>query len=224
LSSVLALSGLELLIVYAIPIAVVIATWLTASLLVFGLVRFGSASLLGADLRHRVEAKQQIRSGRNVKLSFRFVALALAGDNCVQATALHRLASNLARRRLGPFARAVHAFSKFLTNVDISPRAEIGPGLFLYHGLGTVIGKGSRVGRNVLICQNVTLGGGPTIGNDVCLWAGAKVIGRVTVGDRAEIGANGVVVANVPSDTIAVGIPATRQFPAKSSVVRRLDD
>ena len=153
----LALSGFELLVVYAIPIAAVIATWLTASLVVFGLARFRSTSLLGADLRHRVEAKQQIRSGRNVKLSFRFIALALAGDNCVQATALHRLANNLAGRRLGPVAGAVHAFSKFLTNVDISPRAEIGPGLFLYHGLGIVIGKGSRVGRDVVICQNVTL-------------------------------------------------------------------
>ena len=64
----------------------------------------------------------------------------------------------------------------------------------------------------------------PTIGNDVCLWAGAKVIGRVTVGDRAEIGANGVVVANVPSDTIAVGIPATHQFPTKPLITRGLDD
>ena len=208
----------------AIPIAAVLAAWLTASAFAFGVARFRSASLLGADLRHRVEAKQRIRSGRNVKLSFRFVALALAGDNCVQATVLHRAASTLVRRRLGSLARAVQAFSKFLTHIDISPRAEIGPGLYFYHGLGTVIGKGTRVGRNALICQNVTLGGGQTIGDDVRLWAGAKVIGRVTIGDRAEIGANGVVVAHVPPDTIAVGVPATRHLPKQSSGAPDLDD
>ena len=131
---------------------------------------------------------------------------------------------HLGSRRLGSLARAVQAFSKFLTHIDISPRAEIGPGLYFYHGLGTVIGKGTRVGRNALICQNVTLGGGQTIGDDVRLWAGAKVIGRVTIGDRAEIGANGVVVAHVPPDTIAVGVPATRHLPKQSSGAPDLDD
>ena len=79
-------------------------------------------------------------------------------------------------------ARAVHSLSRFLTHTDISPRAEIGPGLYLYHGMATVVGKGTVIGRNAVICQQVTTGGGPTIGNDVTLWAGAKVIGRVTVG------------------------------------------
>jgi serine O-acetyltransferase len=221
---VLALSARELLVVYAIPIAAVVAVWLIASASVFGLAHLQSASMLAADLRRRVEERQRTRSGRNVRLSFGYVALSLAGDNCVQATVLHRVASSLARRRLGALARAVQAFSKFLTNIDISPRAEIGPGLYLYHGLGTVIGKGSKVGSNVLICQNVTLGGGPTIGDGVRLWAGAKVVGRVTIGDRAEIGANGVVVADVPPDTIAVGVPATRHLRKRSSSLPDLDD
>ena len=220
----LALSATELLVVYASPIAAVVVDWLVASMFVFGLAHLQSASVLGADLNRRVEERQRTRSGQDVKLSFGYVALSLAGDNCVQATVLHRVASSLARRRLGSLARAVQAFSKFLTNIDISPRAEIGPGLYLYHGLGTVIGKGTKVGSNALICQNVTLGGGPTIGDGVRLWAGAKVIGRVSIGDRAEVGANGVVVADVPPDTIAVGIPATRHLRKTSSGLPALDD
>jgi serine O-acetyltransferase len=220
---VVALSATELLVVYAIPVVVVVLVWLVASAVVFGLAHLRSASALGADLSRRVEERQRTRSGQSVKLSFGYVALSLAGDNCVQATVLHRVASSLSRRRLGSIARAVQAFSKFLTHIDISPRAEIGPGLYLYHGLGTVIGKGSKVGSNVLICQNVTLGGGPTIGDGVRLWAGAKVIGRVTIGDRSEVGANGVVVADVPADTIAVGIPATRHLRKGSSLLS-LDD
>jgi serine O-acetyltransferase len=118
----------------------------------------------------------------------------------------------------------LHAFSKLVTHIDISPQASIGPGLYLYHGLGTVIGKGSMVGRNAVICQNVTLGGGPTIGDDVRLWAGAKVIGRITVGDRAEVGANGVVVSDVAPDMIAVGVPATRHLPKRPSEPPDLTD
>jgi serine O-acetyltransferase len=118
--------------------------------------------------------------------------------------------------RLARAARFVHSVSKLITHTDISPNAEIGPGFYLYHGLGTVIGKGTRIGSEAVICQNVTTGGGPVLGDAVKLWAGAKVIGRVTVGDRSEVGANGVVVDDVPSDVIAVGVPATRFLPKKA--------
>jgi serine acetyltransferase len=221
---VLALTLVDLLVIYAVPIGAVLIAWLSASAFVFAVARLRPGSSLGADLSQRVAGKQRTRSGRHVRLTFRYVALSLAGDNCVQATALHRAAASLDRRRLRSIARFVHAFSKLITHVDISPRAEIGPGLHLYHGVGTVIGKGTKIGRNALICQNVTLGGGPSIGDDVRLWAGAKVIGPVTIGDRAEVGANGVVVADVPQDTIAVGVPATRHLAKHSSDPPELDD
>jgi serine O-acetyltransferase len=220
----LALSSLELLVIYAIPIMAGVVLWLASSAVVFALARLSTESVLGADVRHRVTEKQLSRSGRNTQLSFRHVALSLAGDNCFQATVLYRLASKLHRSRLGSLGRAVHAFSKFLTNVDISPHARIGPGLYLYHGLGTVIGKGSTIGNNALICQNVTLGGGPTIGDDVRLWAGAKVIGRIHVGNRAEVGANAVVIGNVPPDAVAVGVPATCHLRAQVDQLALLNE
>ena len=187
-----------------------IAIWLITTAWVFALASWSRSSPLRGDLEHRVAARQRTRSGVKTRLSVAYVATALAGDNCVQATVLYRLASCLIRHRLRPLARTVHAFSKFLTNADISPQAKIGPGFYLYHGLGTVIGKGTTIGCNAIVCQNVTTGGGPTIGDDVTLWAGARVIGRVTVGDRSEVGANGVVIADIPPDVIALGVPAER--------------
>jgi serine O-acetyltransferase len=206
------LTILDVAIVYLLPVAAIVALWLIASAWVFLLTRLSDGALRG-DLEHRVRRQQQKRSGAKRRLSFGYIAASLLGDNCVQATVLHRLAAFLVRHRLRSAAPIVHAFSRFLTHVDISPHAHIGPGLFLYHGLGTVIGKGTHIGRDVTVCQNVTTGGGPTIGNGVKLWAGAKVLGRVSVGDDAEVGANGVVVRDVPSNVVAIGVPATRLLP-----------
>jgi serine O-acetyltransferase len=80
--------------------------------------------------------------------------------------------------------------------------------VYFYHGLGTVIGKTTLIGKRALICQGVTTAAGPVIGDEVALWAGAKVIGKVKVGDRVEVGANAVVIRDVPSDSLAVGVPA----------------
>jgi serine acetyltransferase len=186
---------------------------------VYILVVLSRDASLRADLEHRVAAKQRTRSGKRTRLSFGYISLALLGDNCVQATVMHRSSSWLMRHKLRFAARALHSVSKFVTHVDISPQAHIGPGFYLYHGIGTVIGKGTRIGRGALVCHNVTSGGGPIIGDDVKLWAGANVIGAVRIGDRAEIGANGVVVKDVPADTIAVGVPAER-FISKVKTLR----
>jgi len=215
--SLVSLGPLDLLVVYLVPVALLATCWAFAAAWVYALVRFSRMSSLRADLEQRVDAKRRLPSGAKLRLSYGYVALSMLGDNCVQATVLYRLSHWLAFHRLEVMARAVQSFGKWVTNCDISPRAEIGPGFFLYHGLGTVIGKGTRIGARALVCQNVTLGGGPIVGDDVTLWAGAKVIGRLTIGDRAEIGANGVVVRDVPADVIAVGVPATR-FLAKDAV------
>jgi serine O-acetyltransferase len=203
-----ALTPFDLLIVYVIPIA----TFLFALLLLVTAVYLGLKLPVDFDfkddLRRKYEAKSKLPSGAHQRLSFLYLLKLLVGDNCVQATFLYRFSRLLARRRLHVFAEVVHAFSKFLTHIDISPWAEVGSGLYLYHGLGAVIGKGSRIGARALICQGVTTGGGPLIGDDVRLWAGAKVIGKVTIGDRVEIGANAVVIRDIPADSVAVGVPA----------------
>ena len=113
-----------------------------------------------------------------------------------------------------------------MTHLDVSPQAEIGRGVYFYHGLGTVIGKGSRIGERALICHGVTTGGrggAPVIGDDVSIWAGAVVIGRITVGDRVEVGANAVVIKDVPADSIAIGVPARIVSHTGEPVVVRVD-
>jgi serine O-acetyltransferase len=212
--NIVAVTLVEVMLVYAIPLALLIVIWLLLSFVVFAIARW-TRRPLAEDINARIARKRGNRSGRALRLTLAHVALSVAGDNCFQATLFYRASSWLVQHRMGALGRSVHAFAKFVTHADISPRAAIGPGLYLYHGLGTVIGKGSTVGRHALICQNVTLGGGARVGDDVKLWAGAKVIGQVTVGDRSEIGANGVVVGDVPSDVVAVGVPATRFLPKR---------
>jgi serine O-acetyltransferase len=207
-------SPFDLLIIWLGPIGLLVALWLGSSLLVYVAVVSRRPSALQADLLRRYETKRALRSGSGLRrASFGWVARLLLADNCVQATVLYRLSRFLVRRRLRTLGEGTHSVSKFLTNLDISPHAEIGAGVYFYHGLGTVIGKGTTIGRGALICQQVTTGGGPTLGDDVRLWAGAKVIGRVAIGDRAEVGANGVVTSDVPADHIAIGVPATRMIP-----------
>jgi len=108
----------------------------------------------------------------------------------------------------------VHRCSKFWTDIDISPYAVIGHGLMIYHGSGVVIGKNTKLGDSCLICQGVTTGqGAPQIGHRVKLWAGAKILGNITLGDDSEVGANAVLLDNLEPNTIAVGVPAKRRIP-----------
>lgn len=134
----------------------------------------------------------------------------------VHAVALHKAASFMFRRKLYFLARLISQFSRFLTGIEIHPGAVIGKGLFIDHGMGVVIGETTEIGDNVTIYHGVTLGGTgkdkgkrhPTLGNNVVIGAGAKVLGPVYVGDGAKIGANAVVVEDIPEGATAVGIPA----------------
>ena len=132
---------------------------------------------------------------------------------------LLRLAEFLHGHRLGPLAKLCSMLNVLVFGIEVSPQVEIGGGLFLPHTVGTVIGA-ARIGDNCTILQGVTLGTSepdmgftvserPVIGNDVLIGAGAKVIGRITVGDHAKIGANAVVLRDVPAYALAVGVPAT---------------
>jgi serine O-acetyltransferase len=128
----------------------------------------------------------------------------------------YRIANRLYRRGLRFIPRFISAIGQFLTTVDIHPAATIGQRVFIDHGVGVVIGETTIIGNDVLIYQQVTLGGvslshgkrHPTIENNVVIGAGAKVLGNITIGEHSRIGANSVVLKNVPPHSTAVGIPA----------------
>jgi len=129
---------------------------------------------------------------------------------------LHRLAHWLHRQGLPVIPRLISHLNRFLTGIEIHPGAKIGPGFFIDHGMGVVIGETAEIGANVTIYQGVTLGGTgkergkrhPTVGNGVVIAAGAKLLGAITIGDGAKIGAGAVVLHDVPPNSTAVGVPA----------------
>lgn len=129
-------------------------------------------------------------------------------DNGFLAVVLFRLAHWLRASGVPLLGPAVARWSLWLTGVDIAPSAQIGPGLYIAHGVGLVIGGGSRVGARAFLLHQATLGAPsqgrldemPTLGDEVFVGAGARIIGRVSIGDRALIGTNAVVTSDVPAD------------------------
>lgn len=132
------------------------------------------------------------------------------------ALLFYRLAHALYNKGLRFLPRFISAIGQFLTVIDIHPAAKIGHRVFIDHGMGVVIGETTEIGNDVIIYQQVTLGGvstskgkrHPTIKNNVVIGTGAKVLGNITIGENSKVGANSVVVKNVPADSTAVGIPA----------------
>lgn len=133
----------------------------------------------------------------------------------VHAVLIHRLAHRLWHAEWKLSARLLAAFGRWLTNVDIHPGATIGKRFFIDHGAGVVIGETAEIGHDVTMYHGVTLGGTtwhktkrhPTVGNNVLIGAGAKILGAITLGDNVRIGANSVVVKDVPPCCTVVGIP-----------------
>lgn len=131
------------------------------------------------------------------------------------AIRMYRFAHILHRMKLKFLARAVSQLARFFTGTEIHPGAKIGHGVFIDHGMGVVIGETTEIGENVLIYQNVTLGGTgkdkgkrhPTIRSNVLISSGAKVLGPIVVGENSKIGANSVVLKDVPPNSTVVGIP-----------------
>ena len=141
----------------------------------------------------------------------------------VKAIFFHKIANFFAIAKFDLVARIISQFSRFLTGIEIHPKAKIGKNLFIDHGMGVVIGETSEIGDNVTIYHAVTLGGSspsidserqrhekrhPTISDDVVIGSGAQIIGPVIVGKHARIAANAVVVKDVPENATMVGVPA----------------
>lgn len=117
--------------------------------------------------------------------------------------------------RLFFLGRLTSHLGRWLTGIEIHPGAQIGEGFFIDHGMGVVIGETTEIGANVTLYHGVTLGGvswrkekrHPTIGDHVVVGAGAKVLGPITVGEHSRVGANSVVVKDVPPHSVVVGVP-----------------
>jgi serine O-acetyltransferase len=139
----------------------------------------------------------------------------LAGWAGVQALLAHRVAHALLEAGVPVAPRSIAYLSRALTGVEIHPAARIGADFFIDHGSGVVIGETTEIGDRVTIYQGVTLGGvgfeggkrHPTVGDDVTLGAGAKLLGPIRVGDGAKVGANTVVLEDVPPGATVVGNP-----------------
>ena len=141
----------------------------------------------------------------------------------VKAIFFHKIANFFAIAKFDLIARIISQFSRFLTGIEIHPKANIGKNLFIDHGMGVVIGETSEIGDNVTIYHMATLGGispsvnsneqrnikrHPTLKDNVVVGSGAQILGPVTVGKNAKIGANAVVTKDVPENAVMVGIPA----------------
>ncbi len=127
----------------------------------------------------------------------------------------HHLAHWLWEHGFKLLGRLTSQTGRFLTGIEIHPGARIGPGFFIDHGMGVVIGETAEIGANVTLYHGVTLGGvswnkgkrHPTIGDSVVVGAGAKVLGPIFVGDHSRIGANSVVIKDTPPESVVVGVP-----------------
>ena len=141
----------------------------------------------------------------------------------VKAVLFHQIAHFFSVAKFNLIARVISQFSRFLTGIEIHPAAKIGKNFFIDHGMGVVIGETSEIGDNVTIYHMVTLGGispsissdsqrqvkrHPTLKDNVVIGSGAQVLGPLTVGENAKVGANAVVTKDVPANAVMVGIPA----------------
>jgi len=141
----------------------------------------------------------------------------------VKAIFFHRIANFFSIAKFDLIARIISQFSRFLTGIEIHPKAKIGKNLFIDHGMGVVIGETSEIGDNVTIYHAVTLGGispsimsneqrntkrHPTLKDHVVIGSGAQILGPININEHAKVGANAVVTHDVPAHAVMVGIPA----------------
>ena len=143
----------------------------------------------------------------------------------VKAIFFYKIANFFSLAKFDLIARIISQFSRFLTGIEIHPKAKIGKNFFIDHGMGVVIGETSEIGNNVTIYHNVTLGGvspsinsnqqrdikrHPTLEDNVVVGSGAQILGPITIGKNSLIGSNSVVTKDVPEKTVMAGIPAKK--------------
>jgi len=143
----------------------------------------------------------------------------------IKAVFFYKIANFFAIAKFDLVARMISQFARFLTGIEIHPKAKIGKNLFIDHGMGVVIGETSEIGNNVTIYHNVTLGGispsinsneqrdvkrHPTLEDNVVVGSGAQILGPIIIGKNSLIGSNAVVTKDVPEKSIMVGIPARK--------------
>lgn len=159
--------------------------------------------------------KDEIRSTRERDPAATNILEILLTYSGLHALILHRIAHVFCRLKIPFFPRWLSQFNRWLTGIEIHPAAKIGKGLFIDHGMGVVIGETTNIGNDVTLYQGVTLGGTgkergkrhPDIGNNVVIGAGAKILGNITIGDNSYVGANAVVIKDVPPNSTVVGVP-----------------
>ena len=159
-------------------------------------------------LKNLREDTRRLRAIKTKPFPF-YVVESLLFENGYQAVVLYRLAHWFKSHRVPVLGPAFARLSLFLTSVDIAPAARIGPGLFISHGTGLVIGNGVRIGRNGTLLHQVTIGAPtgkrldlmPTLGDNVFVGAGSRLIGRIEIGDDVFIGVNCVVAEDIPAGT-----------------------
>ena len=143
----------------------------------------------------------------------------------VKAIFFYKIANFFSLAKFDLIARIISQISRFLTGIEIHPKAKIGKNFFIDHGMGVVIGETSEIGNNVTIYHNVTLGGvspsinsnqqrdikrHPTLEDNVVVGSGAQILGPITIGKNSLIGSNSVVTKDVPEKSVMAGIPAKK--------------
>ena len=159
--------------------------------------------------------KEEVRSTRERDPAATNIVEILLTYAGLHALILHRIAHVLWNMKVPFFPRWLSQFNRWLTGIEIHPAAKIGKGLFIDHGMGVVIGETTVIGNNVTLYQGVTLGGTgkekgkrhPNIGDNVVIGAGAKILGNITMGENSCVGANAVVIKDVPPNSTVVGVP-----------------
>ncbi|MBS6508717.1 MAG: serine O-acetyltransferase [Paraclostridium bifermentans] len=160
---------------------------------------------INADIEYIIENDPAARSKIEVFLLY----------PSVHALICHRIAHHFYKYKMFFIARFISQVNRFITGIEIHPGATIGSGILIDHGMGVVIGETAEVGNRVTIYHGTTLGGTgkdsgkrhPTVGHNVVIGAGAKVLGPITIGENSKVGANAVVLKDVPPNSTVVGIP-----------------
>ena len=173
--------------------------------------------MLGPTRRALAEIRRDVEAAKTRDPAARGVGSLeiLAAWPGVHALLAHRLAHALHHAQVPLMPRMIAAVARSVTGIEIHPAAEIGDGFFIDHGMGVVIGETAEIGADVTLYQGVTLGGTgfqtgkrhPTVQDNVTIGSGAKLLGPITIGHGAKIGANSVVIHDVPPNSTVVGNP-----------------